>query len=313
MTDRVLILFLLISFNTVAQKPEARWLQEMTYDEANNQVLMFGGANETGIFSDLWAFKDSVWKKLSDVGPTGSIKSAFAYDANRKCAILFGGSGDGNKPLDETWEWNGKEWKRINIPSPPARSHPMAVYDPENKVIIIFGGVGATGLLYDTWIYDGSSWKQKNADGPKNCLPHGIFYDEKKEKIILITFSSTPDPSNNKRTKNEMWEWTGDSWGKLSYGTVLTSANSLQSLAPFKNGEVVLFDGDDTSGNNGTTWIFADERWVHESLQGPSHRVGHSMVYDKSNNRTILFGGGDRKKVFNDLWEWNGTQWIAIK
>src|SRR5437868_5144708 len=106
----VALLFSVITFSQTTVKPEARWLQEMAYDVSNNQVLMFGGANENKIFRDLWCLKNSDWKKLSGEGPSGSIKSAFAYDAGRKCAVLFGGAGEGNKPLGETWEWNGENW-----------------------------------------------------------------------------------------------------------------------------------------------------------------------------------------------------------
>jgi hypothetical protein len=271
---------------------------------------MFGGANKNKIFRDLWCLKNSTWQKLSDEGPAGSIKSAFAYDANRKCAVLFGGSGEGNKPLDETWEWDGKKWKQINIPGPPGRVHAMAAYDPKNKVIIIFGGVGNAGLLSDTWVYDGKSWIQKNANGPGNCIPHGIFYDETKEKVILITLYATTN-ANASHVKNEMWEWTGHSWNNLSYGTVFTSTGNLQAIAPFETGSIVLYDGDDTLTSNGKTWQFSKEKWT--SFNNLSRRIGEGMVYDRSRNRAILFGGGNRKDVFNDLWEWNGKEWNNIK
>lgn len=310
-----LMIFLLIIFSVTGftQQPEARWLHEMTYDEANDQVLVFGGAGTNTIFSDLWSFKNGVWKRLSNTGPAGSIKSAFAYDAKRKRAVLFGGSGEGNKPLDETWEWDGKDWKQVNIQGPSARSHPMATYDPTHKIVIVFGGVGATGLLSDTWVYDGTSWKQKDTSGPKNCIPHGIFYDELKQRVILITFYGATNPKEASRSKNEMWAWTDSSWKKLSYNTPSTSLNSLQALAPFENGGIVLFDGDDSSPAMGKTWKFSGEKWSSAWLQGPSPRIGHGMVYNKSARKTILFGGGDRKKVFNDLWQWDSNSWTRIQ
>jgi len=292
----------------VGQQPEARWLQQMVYDEDYNAVLMYGGAAEDKIFTDLWLLEDTTWKKLSDDGPA-LIKSAFAYDPGRKRVVLFGGSEDGGS-VNETWEWDENNWKQFSVPAPPARNHPMAAYDKKNKVIIMFGGFGITGALSDTWAFDGRSWKQIDTEGPKNCLPHGIIYDETNERLILLTVAlSAP---NDSRARNEMWEWTGKSWRQLSYETPTTSLNSLQALAAFGDDGIVLFDGDDISHGNGKTWTFSQHQWTSEWLTGPSPRVGHTMVYDKSKNKTLLFGGTDRKKSFNDMWEWNGKAWRKI-
>jgi hypothetical protein len=37
------------------------------------------------------------------------------------------------------------------------------------------------------------------------------------------------------------------------------------------------------------------------------------MVYDKSRNRTLLFGGSNRKEFYNDVWEWNGKSWAQLR
>jgi hypothetical protein len=308
---RIIVVLILLSTNGMAQKPEPRWLHQMIYDESNKQVLLFGGANENGILKDLWSLKKYAWKKLSGDGPQGGIKAAFAYDAYRKCAVLFGGAGEGNKALDETWEWNGENWKKINIAGPSGRIHAMASYDPKNKVIIIFGGFGDAGQLSDTWIYNGKLWIQKDLKGPKNCVPHGMFYDETKEKIILITLTAVTAPDAS-HVKNEMWEWTGDSWKNISYGTLYTRSGNLQALAPSGDGNIILFDGDDTLQTNGKTWKFFKDTWSGAFLPGPSYRIGEGMVYDSFERITILFGGGNRKDIFNDLWKWDGKEWHKI-
>jgi hypothetical protein len=308
----IIVLLIFTTSNTIAQKPGARWLQQMAYDEVNQQVLMFGGAGNDKLFKDLWSFKNGAWKKLADNGPSGVIKSAFAFDAERKCAVLFGGAGDGNKPLDETWEWDGEHWKKINIPGPPARIHAMAAYDSKNKVVVLFGGFGSDGQLTDTWFYNGKSWTQMNAHGPSNCLPHGIFFDDKKGSIILITLSATTD-ANASKVKNEMWEWSRNAWVNIPNGSVSTATGNLQTIAPYANGEVVLLDGDDVTGKKAKTWVFANNKWTGILFSSPSPRIGAGMVYDKLKHRTLLFGGGNRKDVFNDLWEWDGKGWNEVK
>jgi len=308
MTLRLIVIMFFISVKAMAHQPGKRFLHMMAYDENNARVLLYGGASGGDtILSDLWSLKGHEWKRLSEKGPAPGIKSAFAYDANRKVAVLFGGSGDGGL-LGETWEWNGETWTQINIRGPSPRNHPMAVYDPKARVMILFGGA-ANGLLSDTWTYDGKSWQLKNADGPKNCAPHGMFYDEARERVVMITVMQV---AGNSRSKNEMWEWVGNTWKKLSYSVPSTSSQSLQALAPFGKGGIILFDGDDNANNKGKTWTFEGNEWSGRWLNGPSSRIGHGMVYDKANKRTVLFGGSNRKDIFDDLWCWDGRRWNML-
>jgi hypothetical protein len=42
---------------------------------------------------------------------------------------------------------------------------------------------------------------------------------------------------------------------------------------------------------------------------GPRPRAGHSMAYDTTRNRTVLFGGTVGDALVNDTWEWDGQSW----
>jgi hypothetical protein len=294
-------------------KPAARFLHQMTYDESNKQVLLYGGTTGNYTLTDLWALNSSGWIKLSDHGPTERIKSAFAYDTDRKKAVLFGGSGPNNKLLDDTWEWDGKEWKEINTKGPLTRNHPMAAYDNKSELIVMFGGVGPSGLLSDTWTFDGNSWKLADNNGPKDCLPHGMIYNEATEKIILITLSVIRDPGDDAHAKNSLWEWTGKSWKKFPDATSFITSSNLQALTSFGKNEIILFDGSDVADNIGKTWKFSGGVWTSESLNGLSMSYGHSMCYDKSRNKIILFGGVKENNCNNDLWTWDGAKWKEIK
>lgn len=159
----------------IATIPSSRWTYQMTYDEKNNEILMFGGATKDRILGDFWSFKGSAWKKLSDSGPPPRCKTFIVYDQYRNVAVLFGGQTNNDKLLSDTWEWNGKSWKEIQITNPPARNHTMAVYDEKHKEIILFGGFGISGLFSDTWSFDGTSWKLRNNDCPKSVFHIPLF------------------------------------------------------------------------------------------------------------------------------------------
>ncbi|HLY69791.1 MAG TPA: kelch repeat-containing protein [Puia sp.] len=308
-------LFISIFFNisfAQAQKPEPRFLSLSVYDSANKQVILFGGENDKGYLKDLWAYKKSKWKKLDSLGP-GIIKCAFAYDIHRKKIVLFGGSGK-TVTTDETWEWDGSHWVKIDLPGPSTRNHPMSVYSPKDKSVILFGGSTVDAhLLTDTWAYDGLSWKLMDNDGPKDCLPHGMYYDEKRQKVMLVTLSETNDSPDPTRTINKLWEWTGKSWKNIQEGNMTTSQHGLQALARFGEDGILLFDGGDISDGHGKTWTYSAGHWQSQQGNGPSSRSGHAMIYDPLTRKTILFGGqDDRKNYLNDLWEWDGTIWHKI-
>jgi len=108
-----------------AINPSARYLHVMTYDEQKKEILMYGGFGSGVFLSDLWALSNAGWRKLSDGGPVGRTKTAFVYDANRKVAVLFGGSGSNDELLGDTWEWNGQRWTERNIKGPSSRNHCM--------------------------------------------------------------------------------------------------------------------------------------------------------------------------------------------
>jgi len=49
--------------------------------------------------------------------------------------------------------------------------------------------------------------------------------------------------------------------------------------------------------------------WSFRTLDGPSPRNGHAMVYDAARGVTMLFGGAPGAAFNNETWLWNGTAW----
>ena len=44
----------------------------------------------------------------------------------------------------------------------------------------------------------------------------------------------------------------------------------------------------------------------------PDVRGGHAMTYDDARGVSLMFGGGNRQRTFNDLWEWDGRRWRLL-
>lgn len=292
------------------ERPEARWTHHLTYDEATEQVLLFGGAHGNKILGDLWSWNGQAWKPLATSGPPARNKGVFVYDASRKRTVLFGGVNQADNNVDDTWEWDGVTWKQLVGKGPVARAHALGAYDAKNKMVVLFGGFGPSGVLSDTWGFDGSAWKKLDNNGPANCLPHGMVYDEARKAVVLITVALNSEASKAP-PKNEMWEWTGNAWRKLPFAT--PAFPQLQAVASFQNNRIVLYDGSDTTQQSGKTWLFNSTEWTPLAGLGPGLRQGHAMAYDKTRKRIVLFGGGIGPDRYNDTWEWDGLDWKKKK
>ncbi|MCI0424712.1 MAG: hypothetical protein L0Z47_02540 [Actinobacteria bacterium] len=133
-----------------ALSPPPRAWAAMSYDDAADRVILFGGSD----LSDTWAYDydTDTWKELSpSVSPPGRQYVQMAFDSVTATSVLFGGvSGPTEETLDDTWSFDYAEntWTRLTPAVPPsARSWDALVADSEAGVIVMFGG-GATRDSY---------------------------------------------------------------------------------------------------------------------------------------------------------------------
>ncbi|MDW3193780.1 MAG: kelch repeat-containing protein [Cytophagales bacterium] len=61
-------------------------------------------------------------------------------------------------------------------------------------------------------------------------------------------------------------------------------------------------------------WKFDGQHWqLIEQDHSPEPRSGHTMIYDPTHRRLLLFGGkNDQGLLLNDLWEWKNGSWHLI-
>lgn len=112
---------------------------------------------------------------------------------------------------------------------------------------------------------------------------------------------------------SERWLWTQkeDIGPSPRYGHTMAYEAARQ--------RVVLFGGSGPyntySGNTyfGDTWVWDGSAWTQVADTGPDPRTLHSMVYDDSRQRVVLFGGFTSPSThLGDTWEWDGTEWTQV-
>jgi len=143
--------------------PGARRWHTAVYDQANDQMVVFGGSGRGGLKNDVWTLSltlgSEAWSPLAVTGsvpvPRGQHTAIYS-DTVQGLMVVFGGAMTGAL-LNDTWALNltTGAWTQVAQigACPSARRGHTAIY---NSVGIplrmeIFGGQGSDGFLNDRW------------------------------------------------------------------------------------------------------------------------------------------------------------------
>ena len=196
--------------HTTENSPPFRGACSMSYDEANDRMIMFGGFDSEMYFgpddtmpfyNDTWAYdyNTNTWTNMrpSVCPPSlGNHQSVFDSESNK--TILFGGRPWKNSyNVDETWVYDYSEniWTNMSpMIHPSKRGSVGMTYNSKIDRVLLFGGASLTppyDLTYlgDTWSYDynTNTWTDMNSPSPPSMrLSHSFDYDSESEVAIIF-------------------------------------------------------------------------------------------------------------------------------
>lgn len=245
--------------------------------------------------------------------PVTREQYASAYDPDRDCVVLFGGS-DAGSPFtfyNDTWEYDGQNWVQVvTANSPDPRSSSALVYDTVRKVMVLFSGVDATTFFDETWEYDGTDWTlQTPGASPGGRDTPGMIYDP--DRAVTVMFGGQDATT----AQNDTWEYNGSTWGLISTATS-PAGRSVEALVyDTDRNKTVMFGGIDgfTTTFYNDTWEYDGTDWTLISTgTSPVSRCAHAMSYDKSIKQCVMFGGlaSDFLTTLSDTWFYDGTDWV---
>ncbi|MCI4331414.1 MAG: hypothetical protein L3K19_06165 [Thermoplasmata archaeon] len=166
--------------------PPARAGAGMTYDSADQYVVMFGGTTDVAsltnsrfwvsMLNDTWSFHGGNWVQLNPVGPVPPepYDDGFVYDASDHVGVYTCAdnnvTGAGGDP-EIYWTFTGGNWTDGSSTAysssglPPNRLAEALAYDWKDRYVVLFGGTDASwNRLDDTWSYHSGVWT--NLTGP---------------------------------------------------------------------------------------------------------------------------------------------------
>jgi hypothetical protein len=290
-----------------ATNPVGREAAAMTYDQARQQVVLFGGCGSSNCFlSDTWGWDGRNWlEKAPSTIPPGRFRPCLIYDPQHQQVVLFGGEGL-SATLNDTWVWDGSNWaQKTSATAPPAEGcHASFAYDElHQQAIYVTGDPTGNTLHSQTWLWDGSTWTHLSPTTVPPFSSTGLLaYDRARQQLVLATYTDNPNNNNFVST----WTWDGSNWNrKPDVGTPLPfDQNPSQAVYDAAHQQVlVVLDFQRTYSWNGTGWTQLSP------ATSPPPRILASMAFDEFNGQVVLFGGsaiGD-PSVANDTWTYGNA------
>jgi hypothetical protein len=201
---------------------------------------------------------------------------------------------------------------QTTVQAPPVAHHAMA-YDSQRERVVMFGGEIGPGLFSgDTYEWDGYDWQLVAPSGPGTPtarVTHDMAYDANRGVTVLF---GGIDAAGN--ALDDTWEWNGATWQLVGSGPASPGGPRHEHAMAFdaQRGVTVLFGGlpphPETWEWNGATWTPI----LTPTVPGGGDRHMHAMTWNPGTQRVMLFGGIDINGIHNDLWEFDGFDWVPV-
>ncbi|HTZ61189.1 MAG TPA: hypothetical protein VMC82_00865 [Thermoplasmata archaeon] len=139
--------------------PPGRHAQEMTWDAADDEMVMFGGLSAGPYLNDTWTFSGGTWHNdTTAVHPGARAGAGLAFDTDLDSVVLYGGE-PASFDFYSTWLFLGGTWTQYNtslVPDNPQATYGQLAYDAADTEVVDLNEPIAEGAV-STWVLTPSS------------------------------------------------------------------------------------------------------------------------------------------------------------
>lgn len=249
----------------------------VAYDPQRERVVVVGGRDDGGVISILlddmyeWNGASATTVMPSGMKPSPRYGAAMVYDPRRDELVLFGGTDNATKPLEDTWTFKAGAWTRHMVSGPAGRVYARMVVDRTG--VLLYGGSDGTADLSDAWRWDGAQWTSLGDQAPGKRSEFGLAYDSARDRVVLYGRSAN----------SGTWEWDGTTWTKVVPTFPVIGEFAASAFDPLRHQGLVL------AGSS--MYAMRDGSWaVLSSAPAPTRSIA-AMVYDVARDRAVVFGG----------------------
>ena len=326
----------------LAVAPVERDHLAMTWDGANNRVVMFGGMGGVGALMNhpladtaLWSNRYGVWTQLPGSGPAAfsvSTQGTLLNDAADGRYVLFIPRATG----PEVWTYTvaSATWRRVTTSGggPASYFSTSAVLDPNGGTpqVVVFGGQDQTGTyLGDTWVLsllDGS-WTMLPAApaGLGARASHAAIIDAANNRM-LVYGGRTINPITSALTNHfDVWALSlpasaSSVWTQVSASGTPAHAPAGPPLAVYDANaggapRMLVFDSTFPDSSWQLSLAPGAEAWTRlcPAFHPPASLAGRAFgAAVMSPGGLLTYGGSSGSALDNWVWQLASTAPLAV-
>lgn len=320
-----------VSVTTNGATPTTSRAFGMAYDTIRDRIVIWGGTDTSGNQTNkMYEFdgKNSRWTDLTTRIPVQNswTTERMIFNANRGRYLLYMANTGSS---DAVWEFdpNERRWTQLAVSSGPTNKYLSGygmVHEPSGSYrTMVWGGSAAKKMYYWTpGAGDTGTWTDVAQVGtlPTAYYEMAMAYDPSRNWIVLFGGQVGGTYYNGTfvyRVSDARWfDMTA------SDATPPTARIAAAMVYDPDNDRMLMFGGRASGGSAlNEMWQYkpGTYQWTTVTVNGslPPARYNHSMVYDASRKKIILYGGRTSysdSSVLDDLWEYDiaGNRWTLI-
>ena len=296
---------------TAPGSPAGRQDASMVWiDEAQAALMFAGHASATfQYFADVWLYNwpQRRWTEIilpsMDPKPNSRYGHTAAWDGESKSMYILAGRFL-SMFYSDLWAFSilDSKWKQLTALVSPARAHHTTILDTAQRNLLVFGGElnsQVHGDLLRFSLADAEAqWIKSSAPGPVPRSQHTAVWAADTQ-VMLVFAGWNGQQYIDDLHRYDSW---ADRWTELprSGGWPAARGGHAASWDPTSQ-RMMIVGGTQNMSNSLSyssallTYSLLTGAWKEEGLQatveGPTGRTGHAIIWDSDQRGLLLFGG----------------------
>jgi hypothetical protein len=275
-----------------------------------------GTTSDGGTTSSGWSQAPTA---AAESPPARSFRGASqsVYDPTHHQIVMWGGLGSGGAPLSDMWAFDRTQWSQVTVtggdPVPLHTTGPIA-YDSTRNVIVSYREPSGDLLEFQ---YSDSAGRQgmwtvkaygSDPGAPMVREQSRLAYDPMRSVSVLFG-GTAPGAAAGTAYYNDTFTWNATLWQPVAATTPPPPRRQGGFAYDNALGQIVLFSGYGTSGQQTDTWAFTGSDWRPLATAFPNHLISYDqgLLYFDSTKMRLLWMNGT-----TEVYTFDGTSWGAM-
>jgi hypothetical protein len=312
------------------------------YDAANGTIVMFGGANRSGVLGETWTWDGAGWRlHHPKTSPPAREFAYMGFDPETRRVVVFGGLSCPPPGIDEllgceyqthstaladTWTWDGSDWSVLETRHVPqvlgfrCCFGGAAADTRHGELILVTVAPNDPDFMAQTWVLKDRDWQRLH---PKHSPLAQEFSNPAFDSVsggLIVQQDVGPHgmcPSTGCVDRPHLrydtsWSWDGSDWNDL--GRSVNTPHGYGNLLSVGQHGLLLIVAGGFVHWNGSSW--EPPQALPEAVSPMLRpRYDWTAAYHAPTDRLVLVGGRtwEGNHLFGATVAWDGSNWVTLR